>query len=158
MADLVIGYGNTLRGDDGIGRRLVETIAEEAWPGVRTVGVHQLTPELVEEIALAERVVFADAAADDRSLRLQPLTISNPSSLGHRVDPGWLLSLCVALYGQHPPAWLLTLPARHFSFGEQLSADANRVLRDGLRLLADHLNRVHRSDLPGTPPATTITS
>lgn len=65
-ADLVIGIGNPLRGDDGVGRWLAER-AEQLPPGtptgdpplVRTV--QQLTPELAAELTDARRVLFIDA-------------------------------------------------------------------------------------------------
>ena len=61
---LVIGYGNTLRGDDGVGPRVAEAVAAMALPGVRTLGCHQLAPEHAEAISRADRVVFVDAAVD----------------------------------------------------------------------------------------------
>jgi hydrogenase maturation protease len=43
---LLIGYGNTLRNDDGVGVRIAEIIAEENRPHVQVIATHQLTPEL----------------------------------------------------------------------------------------------------------------
>ncbi|HEY9173382.1 MAG TPA: hydrogenase maturation protease, partial [Verrucomicrobiae bacterium] len=57
IADLlVIGYGNTLRRDDGIGPKVAEAVAELNLPGVRSLACPQLTPELAEPIAHAKRV------------------------------------------------------------------------------------------------------
>ena len=58
---LIIGYGNTLRQDDGVGRYLAEQIAEEQWPECQVLSVHQLTPELAASIAEVEQVIFIDA-------------------------------------------------------------------------------------------------
>ena len=55
---LVIGYGNELRRDDGLGPRVAASLAG---PGVRALAVRQLTPELAEEVATARLVVFVDA-------------------------------------------------------------------------------------------------
>ncbi len=41
---LVIGYGNTLRSDDGAGKRVAELVAEWQLLNVRSLLVHQLTP------------------------------------------------------------------------------------------------------------------
>ena len=47
--DLVIGYGNTLRGDDGVGVLVADAL--EGWnQAVRTLSVQQLTPELAADI------------------------------------------------------------------------------------------------------------
>ena len=61
---LVLSCGNTLRGDDGIGPWLAEW-AEERFKdeaGVRVVSRQQWTPDLVEEIAEAETVLFVDCS------------------------------------------------------------------------------------------------
>ena len=60
---LVIGYGNPLRGDDGIGRVIAEHIAETLRPeAIDVVVAHQLTPELTEPISRSGLVIFVDAA------------------------------------------------------------------------------------------------
>jgi Ni,Fe-hydrogenase maturation factor len=59
-ADLVIGIGNPLRGDDGVGWWLAER-AETLKPTPRVLRVQQLTPELAAELAAARRVLFIDA-------------------------------------------------------------------------------------------------
>jgi hypothetical protein len=58
---LVIGYGNTLRGDDGVGYQVAETVAEWQLPQVRSIAVHQLLPELAADIAEVDLVIFVDA-------------------------------------------------------------------------------------------------
>jgi len=62
---LVIGIGNPLRGDDGVGALLAEqaalfTAADPDGP-VAVRSVQQLTPELAEELARLEAVLFIDA-------------------------------------------------------------------------------------------------
>lgn len=58
--DLLIGLGNSLRGDDGVGPQLVAW-ADGQWPWLRVRAVHQLTPELSDDLAAARRVLFVDA-------------------------------------------------------------------------------------------------
>ena len=48
---LVIGYGNTLRGDDGVGPRVAEAIEKLNLPGVRTLVCQQLSPEHADPIS-----------------------------------------------------------------------------------------------------------
>ncbi|MEB3362613.1 MAG: hypothetical protein VKI42_10885 [Synechococcaceae cyanobacterium] len=58
--DLVIGIGNPLRGDDGVGRWLARR--GELWlPQAQWRAVQQLTPELAADVAAAARVLFIDA-------------------------------------------------------------------------------------------------
>ena len=59
---LVIGYGNTLRHDDGVGVRAAELMrVDPRFAGVDVVTVHQLTPELALDVGAASLVVFVDA-------------------------------------------------------------------------------------------------
>ena len=61
---LILACGNTLREDDGVGPWLAAW-AEEQFAGeplVRVISRQQWTPELAEEIAGAESVIFIDCA------------------------------------------------------------------------------------------------
>lgn len=118
---LIVGYGNTLRRDDGIGAFVAEAIAAENWPGVRVRKVHQLTPELAEEIAACQAVIFVDAsvAAGIQITRLEPLDSTLPTT--HICDPRGLLQLAAMAYGSVPVAWLVAAAGEDFSLGEGLS-------------------------------------
>lgn len=75
--DLVIGIGNPLRGDDGVGWWLAERAARLSpasrnRPALQVQSVQQLTPELAERLALARRVLFVDAWLAPAGLRAQP--------------------------------------------------------------------------------------
>ena len=50
---LVIGYGNTLRGDDAVGPRAAAAVHGGGLPGVDALAVAQLTPVLAEPLAAA---------------------------------------------------------------------------------------------------------
>ena len=65
---LVIGYGNTLRGDDGVGQKVAEVIASLGLSGIRALSCHQLTPELADPISEVRMVVFVDATVDNIAL------------------------------------------------------------------------------------------
>ena len=130
---LVIGYGNELRRDDGVGPRAARAVAAWQLPGVEGVAAHQLTPELAERIGEAERVVFVDAGQDDVVLARPVGPGRTAQALGHTGDPRELLALAEALYGHRPEVWLMTLPAPDLGFGEGLSAMAEHGLAEALR-------------------------
>ena len=62
---LVIGYGNSLRSDDGAGCRVADIVASWDLPYVRSLTVHQLTPELAEPIAQSDLTIFVDACVSN---------------------------------------------------------------------------------------------
>ena len=125
---LVIGYGNTLRSDDGVGARVAAAVAELNLPGVVALVRHQLTPELAETISEARMVVFVDAAVDAATevqvRRLEPA--DGAQLMAHAADPKTLLAMAKQLFGRCPPAWWLTIPVENLEFGEELSPLARR--------------------------------
>jgi Ni,Fe-hydrogenase maturation factor len=142
---LLIGYGNELRGDDAAGPWVARDIERRQIPGVRTLAVHQLTPELAEPISQAQAVIFIDACVSPETrdpvsalpgqgteilpspeasplpaiIPIAPAAASGiPTHLG---NPRFLLGLAMSLYAHCPPAWLVTIPAAHLDFGETFS-------------------------------------
>ncbi len=129
---LLVGYGNTLRRDDGVGPMVVRRVAERVGRAdLRALCCHQLTPELAAELSASEveAAIFVDAATDPQagekpatSFQLRPLSGSDePVPSGHHLTPGVLLALAEKLYGRAPSAWLAEIPAVDFAFGEGLS-------------------------------------
>jgi hydrogenase maturation protease len=123
---LVIGYGNELRRDDGVGPEVARAVGKLRLPGVRVIACHQLVPELAGLLAAAGRVVFVDATIHpgDR-VRLTPLEpAAQPDAPGHTGAPRSLLALARTAFGRCPAAWQLTIPVESLDFGEGLSPRA----------------------------------
>jgi hydrogenase maturation protease len=120
---LVIGYGNTLRRDDGVGPKVADAVEALALTGVRVLACPLLTPELAEPISRARMVIFVDAAVDTplevQRRKLEPA----PSSqvMAHAANPATLLALARDVFGHAPEAWLLTVPVAELGIGEALS-------------------------------------
>jgi hydrogenase maturation protease len=130
MTVLVIGYGNTLRGDDGIGYQVAETIAEWQLSQVRSIAVHQLLPELAADIAEVEMVIFVDAVVTvnpaQPDITITPLVAGGDENFStHIITPQLLLGLTQKLYAATPDAYLLTIPAIDFTLGANLSSIAS---------------------------------
>jgi hydrogenase maturation protease len=141
---LVIGYGNTLRRDDGVGPQVAEAVAALGLSGVRTLVCHQLTPELADPISRVQTVVFVDAAAHAVTTpKLARLTPADSVQLmAHTSSPEHLLALARELFGHVPAGWLLAIPADDFNFGEGLSAQAQQ----GLAPAVDEIRRLVQGD------------
>lgn len=122
---LVIGYGNTLRCDDGAGYRIAETVAEWDLPGVRSLPCHQLIPELCEAIAQSNIVIFVDAAIVPEPISEIALRSLQPdltdSFTAHYASPEALLAMVSQLYQVTPTAYQILIPAIDLAFGESFS-------------------------------------
>lgn len=139
---LIIGYGNELRSDDGVGPKVADVVAEWRLPGVRALGCHQLMPELAVPLAAAGRVVFVDAAKDFCSVHVREIEpLRSTQVMTHAVDPGALLQLTKILYQHSPLGLSLTIPAEDFSFGSNLSD----VCRKGMQIALDHIRMLAKN-------------
>src|SRR5688572_12309829 len=137
---LVIGYGNALCGDDGLGvecvRRLVEDVVIQGYP-LELITAHQLTPELVEPISRANAVIFIDAAqtnAPSGTITCRELTPARAveqatsTAFTHHVQPRALLEGAELLYGHCPLAYLYTVSGQNFGLGDSFSSAVEAAL------------------------------
>ncbi len=167
---LVIGYGNTLRRDDALGCLIADMVGSCQRPGVRSMSLAQLTPELAAELAAIETAVFVDARiyspSSQPAVQVEPLLPCGEdwASLVHALTPSVLLGLCKAAFGKCPRAWQVSVPGSDFSFGEGLSDLAARGLGQALGMIEALLARAGRpepvpasecprSGSPQAPPA-----
>jgi hydrogenase maturation protease len=122
---LIIGYGNPLRGDDGVGWHVTRQLAVRLLdPGIEILQCHQLTPELAENISRAQRVLFIDSTSEGSPGEWTCDEIqadSEPAVFSHSPSPGGLLQLSQSLYSAAPPASLLTVCGNSLEYGESLS-------------------------------------
>jgi hydrogenase maturation protease len=136
---LVIGYGNTLRHDDGVGVEVAEAIAAMKLPGVKVIMRQQLVPELAALISESRAVIFVDAdpAANDGA-ELRPIEASSSNQImAHAPNPSSLLALARELFGRHPQAWSLAVPVEDFSYGVGLSHRSQVGLRAATKLIQE---------------------
>src|SRR5215469_160273 len=101
---LVIGIGNPLRGDDGLGWQAAGGLQKELGTSeVRVICCHQLTPELATDVAQADRVIFIDVADADPPGGVFVYQVASasraPAALTHNLNPSGLLEYTRTLYG-----------------------------------------------------------
>lgn len=137
---LVIGYGNTLRRDDGVGWRAAEAVERWGLPGVRVLCRTELTPDLAEDMAGADLVLLIDARLDVSTSEighesLELVQSGTSLTMAHSTSPQFLLGLCRALYERVPTAELISIPAPELGYGEGLSTVAERGLQLALELI-----------------------
>jgi hydrogenase maturation protease len=148
---LIVGVGNTLRGDDGAG----VVLAERLYAALTQRGVSaqlrlapQLLPELAAEVAeIAPAVlVIADCAVGGGSAGLQLLApVQMDTSGSHGMAAEQLLALAVRLYEFCGRAWLATVPGINFAHGEGLTPAAQQAIDDSLPLMVAQLLAVSPS-------------
>ncbi|ACB53756.1 hypothetical protein cce_4408 [Crocosphaera subtropica ATCC 51142] len=123
---LIIGYGNTLRGDDGVGYKIAEMIEQWNLDNITSIAVHQLTPDLADKIAQSDTVFFIDAIPihdiNTANIQIKTLSINEKiNNLAHHNNPEQLLYLTAAIYQKFPIAYWILVPALNFNFSEEFS-------------------------------------
>jgi Ni,Fe-hydrogenase maturation factor len=150
---LVIGYGNVLRSDDGVGVHAAGLLARDprlARADVRAVV--QLTPELAADFAEVGLVVLIDATVETAPgvIRVRPLAdpeaggaVSTSAAAGlatagrgatgggstsHRVGVEELMAIAGELYGAAPEVVIVSVGVDTMEVGETLSPQVSAAL------------------------------
>jgi hydrogenase maturation protease len=135
----VIGFGNVYRRDDGAGFALLNAVRErlgrpplgldddgydDRGHQVDTLLLHQLVPELAEEVVPYDLVVFVDAHVGQipELIHEEELEVCFKSAtVSHTLHPCSVLALTQELHGHSPRGVLLSIRGYDFEFGEGLS-------------------------------------
>ena len=121
---LIIGYGNPLRRDDGVGWAVIEALQQVGLPDATCLAVHQLTPELSETMSLADMVILIDASVEGEAgdIKITPVIAhADTPAMTHHVSPQGLLAMTNWLYDMLPFTVLITITGTDFGVGEGLS-------------------------------------
>ena len=137
---LIVGYGNPLRCDDGLGWRAAEELARTLpAPDIEVITRHQLTPELADNIKDADAVFFIDATRGDQpgEVSCKPVLPQPWIPHCHECSPAAVLALAQKLYGATPQAFAVTLCGECFDHGEAISAPVEAGLPKLTALVKD---------------------
>jgi hydrogenase maturation protease len=155
---LVLGYGNPLRTDDGLGWHVaVQLFRANTSPDVHIVPCHQLTPDLAETASFAENVIFIDCSRQGNPGDLccqEVISQAGPASFTHDLSPAALLALAAELFGVCPKGWLFSVCGECFEAGEDLSPTVSRRVPE-LKAL---VGRTIEDALSGSSQATGVRS
>ena len=131
---LVIGYGNSLRTDDGLGWHAATLLSSDRrFADIDVLARHQLTPELAVEVAAARVVVLIDARIDGGapgSIEIKPVapSLQAASSVSHHLYPETLAALTQEMFGRVPPMFVVSVKADSVAEGDGLSSVAEAAL------------------------------
>jgi len=134
----VVGFGNELRGDDGLGPAVARALREngsDRRAQVDVVDLPQLDISLVPRLAMVELAVFVDARDDQRDElvirdRILPSGApQTPAFSSHTLGIGQLLRAALDWYGSAPDCYLVAPKGYEFSIGDRLSSRAEGAVR-----------------------------
>ena len=143
---MIVGYGNRLRADDGLGWRAIELLADDQRvAGARLLGHHQLTPELAADFAEAALVVLidADAGSPPGQVTVRQVVASTAGGplLSHHIDPPSLAALSHELYGRLPVVYVVGVGALALGEGDRISREIEAAMPRLLDTVAEIVAR-----------------
>jgi hydrogenase maturation protease len=123
---LVVGYGNALRTDDGLGWHAAGRLADDPrLEGVAVLQRHQLTPELALDISAATLVVLIDASSGlppgGISVARVELAGCAGTTWSHHLSPTTLVALAHDLYGRAADVFVVSCGVQSLEIGDRLS-------------------------------------
>jgi hydrogenase maturation protease len=125
---LIVGVGNTLMGDDGIGAYVAARLEEMQLPGVHTVTVQQMTSDLLDEMLQANKTIIVDAAVEGDPVQFYKVEETAPAgaSYSHYTSAIQLLKMAQLVYECNLSVYICAVGAFDLTLGGTLSPDGKK--------------------------------
>ncbi len=134
---LIIGYGNTLRTDDGVGQHVAHVLASR---GYTVIEATQLLPEMAERVANAPLVIFVDCRADLGPGEIAIADAGSPTceipNLHFLCAPRPLLRLAKELYQAEPEAVLVGIGPESLEIGQGLTPTVQHAAAKAIEMIS----------------------
>lgn len=132
---LLLGIGNSGRGDDGLGWSFVEAITDGGYEFLDSEFRYQLQVEDADLIARYDTVIFVDASQDPlkEGFGIRPcVAVGQYSFTSHALEPGAIVYLTNTLYHTFPDAYILAINGVEWELQCALSKEAEANLNAAL--------------------------
>ena len=135
----IVGVGNTIRADDGIGNYICNAIEQMQIPGVNTMIVQQLDAELVEDLLHFDHVLITDASVEGKEADLYNLLPNNgpPLSSSHHLNAAMLAALSEKVYGIKMSLFICAVRGHDFNIGDTISEKAKANCQQAISLILE---------------------
>lgn len=126
---LVIGIGNSLRQDDGVGIEMIGRLERYFSGKINALFTYEPDLCLAEKISLFKRMIIIDAAFSDKEKPFDIITIEPAKAIlhpggvaAHLFDWPMLLAVARDIYGRAPEETIVVaISARNFAIDDRIS-------------------------------------
>lgn len=131
---LVIGIGNPLRCDDGVGPFLAGEVEKRNIPGVCVVTSQLLNLELLEDAVGYRKVLIIDAGAVGPGVILKKVDpqMCAPAASSHHLSPEFFGAMARQLYQKDLNLYVCSVGADNFEVGNNFSASVLNLIPGAL--------------------------
>lgn len=143
---LIIGYGNSLAGDDALGFYTISELHGTEMPqGTSVKYIHQLMPEHSSEFTEYDTLIFIDAegAKVPGELKYRKVfkeNLKNTAATAHEFTLDTILLMGYWLYGKMPEIHLITVTGCNFRTGENISTAVKRKIPEVIDMIFSIIN------------------
>ncbi|WP_310441624.1 hypothetical protein [Sulfurimonas sp.] len=133
---VIIGYGNSLRGEDAFGLDVIKELQRLSLKDTKLISGHQLIPEIVLELLDANEIIFIDTCHNEKNNYSLACSLAqqNNLNLSHHISPKTIIEMLNTLYGNHPDFSIYSMMSG--SFDEIM--DLNKY-RECVNVVSKHL-------------------
>jgi hydrogenase maturation protease len=144
---LLIGIGNSGRGDDGLGWKFTDMLERYGYDFLDYEYRYQLQIEDTVLISGYDKVIFADAshAVLETGFEVKACEAANHYFFSsHIQSPETILYLANDLYNKHPEAYCVAISGNYWDLKTSLSNEAEKNLASALSFFVkDFLRTIH---------------
>jgi hydrogenase maturation protease len=136
----IIGYGNTLRGEDGFGVEVIQQLQKYELKDTKLIELFQLTPELCLELLDVERIIFVDAYAlkSHQYSLIVPISSYTDWNISHHFSPFTIIKMLETIYTHTPSYEIYSMATNSFDTIQ------NKIqYEDTINILVNHLS-IHK--------------
>jgi hydrogenase maturation protease len=135
----ILGIGNTLRSDDGIGAFVCRQLEKLDLNGLTIHIIHQLQTEWLDVLAGFNSVLIIDAAVNETDdIAIIPIdkaqTIS--TNISHHISINLLADLMTTMHNSRVHFYTCAIPGENFDFGETLSVYGQKNAERAIELIS----------------------
>lgn len=133
---VIIGYGNSLRGEDAFGLDVIKELQKLSLKDTKLISAHQLTPEMVLELQEADEIIFIDTCYDEKNPYSLACSLTEQSSLNlsHHISPKTIIYMLKNLYAKNPDFYIYSMMSSSFDVIED-----KRRYRESVERVSKHL-------------------
>jgi len=138
---LVIGIGNPLRSDDGVGPYVADCIEAKSLSGVKVWITQQLFIEDLERMLEFSRIILVDASTEGSPIdfRLVEKTQLQAISSSHHLSAETFVNLASSIYQKDVRLSLCSVRGSCFEVGDKLSPETQKNALRAVQLICDSL-------------------
>jgi hydrogenase maturation protease len=114
---IIIGFGNELRGEDSFGIDVLKRLQNSNLSDTKFISTLQLTPELCLELKEAKNIIFIDAAYSLDESYILSCSLKQPnfsSSISHNLSIEVILAMLEKLYDKKIDFEIFSMQTKNF--------------------------------------------